>query len=131
MVLLEVDGIVAGYVAGIDILNGLRLRVEPGTITGVIGPNGAGKSTLLKTIFGFLHPRQGRIAFDGREIQAAAPHAIKRLGIGYVPQGTNIFPQLTVHENLQIGAWVFRHDATRVARMLASAYAAFPRLDGN
>ena len=104
MALLEVDGIVAGYVAGIDILNGLRLRVEPGTITGIIGPNGAGKSTLLKTIFGFLHPRQGRIVFDGCEIQRLSPHTIKRLGISYAPQGTNIFPHLTVQENLQLGA---------------------------
>jgi branched-chain amino acid transport system ATP-binding protein len=126
--LLELDGVVAGYVAEIDILNGIRLKVEAGSITGVIGPNGAGKSTLLKTVFGFLHPRRGWIAFDGQEIQAAAPHAIKRLGIGYVPQGTNIFPQLTVHENLQLGAWVFRQDASRVATMLERAYAAFPRL---
>jgi branched-chain amino acid transport system ATP-binding protein len=128
MALLVLDGIVAGYVAEIDILNDLRLTVAPGSITGIIGPNGAGKSTLLKTIFGFLHPRRGRIAFDGQAIETLAPHAVKRLGVGYVPQGTNIFPQLTVHENLQLGAWVFRRDAARVARMLASAYAAFPRL---
>jgi ABC-type branched-subunit amino acid transport system ATPase component len=128
MALLELDGIVAGYAAEIDILNDLRLAVAAGSITGVIGPNGAGKSTLLKTVFGFLHPRRGRIAFDGQPIDALAPHAVKRRGIGYVPQGTNIFPQLTVHENLQLGAWVFRRDAARVARMLASAYAAFPRL---
>jgi ABC-type branched-subunit amino acid transport system ATPase component len=126
--LLELDAVVAGYVADIDILNGLRLTVPAGSVTGVIGPNGAGKSTLLKTIFGFLHPRRGSIAFDGQPIGALAPHAIKRLGIGYVPQGTNIFPQLTVHENLQLGAWVFRHDAARVARMLERAYEAFPRL---
>jgi ABC-type branched-subunit amino acid transport system ATPase component len=128
MALLEVDEVVAGYVSEIDILNDLRLRVEAGSITGVIGPNGAGKSTLLKTIFGFLHPRQGRIAFDGRDIHGAAPHAVKRLGIGYVPQGSNIFPQLTVHENLQLGAWVFRHEGRRVGAMLDRAYAAFPRL---
>jgi ABC-type branched-subunit amino acid transport system ATPase component len=128
MALLELDAVVAGYVAEIDILDGVRLSVEAGAITGVIGPNGAGKSTLLKTIFGFLHPRRGRIIFDGHAIQALAPHAIKRLGIGYVPQGTNIFPQLTVHENLQLGAWVFRHDAARVGRMLERAYATFPRL---
>jgi ABC-type branched-subunit amino acid transport system ATPase component len=128
MALLELDGVVAGYVSEIDILNGLHLGVEARSITGVIGPNGAGKSTLLKTIFGFLHPRHGRIAFDGRQIHAAAPHAIKRLGIGYVPQGTNIFPQLTVHENLQLGAWVFRHERRRVEGMLDRAYAAFPRL---
>ena len=128
MALLELDGILAGYVEGIDILNDIQLRVEPGTITGIIGPNGAGKSPLLKTIFGFLHPRRGRIRFTGREIQALAPHAIKRLGISYVPQGTNIFPQLTVEENLQLGTWVFRADGARVAGMLAQAYAAFPRL---
>jgi len=126
--LLELDGVVAGYVAEIDILNGIRLKVEAGSITGVIGPNGAGKSTLLKTVFGFLHPRCGWIVFDGQEIRAAAPHAIKRLGIGYVPQGTNIFPQLTVRENLELGAWVFRRDGPRVARMLERAYTAFPRL---
>jgi ABC-type branched-subunit amino acid transport system ATPase component len=128
MALLELDGVVAGYVAGIDILNGVRLTVEAGSITGVIGPNGAGKSTLLRAIFGFLHPRQGRITFDGQAIHAAAPHAVKRRGIGYVPQGANTFPQLTVHENLQLGAWVFRGDAARVRRMLERAYAAFPRL---
>src|SRR5262245_59099622 len=115
MALLEVDGIVAGYIDGIDILNGLRLRVEPGTITGIIGPNGAGKSTLLKTIFGFLHPRQGSMTFAGRAIQDLPPHMIKRLGISYAPQGTNIFPQLTVQENLQLGTWVFRRDRVKVA----------------
>lgn len=130
MARLELDGIVGGYLDGIDILNDVSLRVAPGAVTGIIGPNGAGKSTLLKTVFGFLHPRRGRIVFDGREIQRLAPHAIKRLGIGYVPQGMNIFPQLTVHENLQLGTWVFRGDRARVAGMLERAYAAFPRLAG-
>src|SRR5687768_6628011 len=102
MALLELDGVVAGYVEGIDILDGVRLTVEPGTITGIIGPNGAGKSTLLKTVFGFLHPHRGRIVFDGREIHALAPHACKRLGLAYVPQGSNVFPQLTVQENLEL-----------------------------
>ncbi|HXJ84376.1 MAG TPA: ABC transporter ATP-binding protein [Candidatus Methylomirabilis sp.] len=128
MPLLELDDVVAGYVEGIDILAGMRMTVETGSITGVIGPNGAGKSTMLKTVFGFLHPRQGRILFEGQSIAALTPHAVKRLGIGYVPQGSNIFPQLTVRENLELGAWVFRRDTARVARMLARAYAAFPRL---
>jgi ABC-type branched-subunit amino acid transport system ATPase component len=128
MPLLELDDVVAGYVTGIDILSGIRLTVEAGSITGIIGPNGAGKSTMLKTVFGFLHPRRGRIAFEGQPIETLAPHAIKRLGIGYVPQGSNIFPQLTVRENLELGAWVFRHDRGRVARMLERAYTAFPRL---
>jgi ABC-type branched-subunit amino acid transport system ATPase component len=128
MALLELHGVVGGYVEGIDILNGVQLAVDAGSLTGIIGPNGSGKSTLLKTVFGFLHPRGGRIVFDGRDIHADVPHVIKRLGIGYVPQGTNTFPQLTVHENLQLGAWVFRRDAARVARMLERAYTAFPRL---
>ena len=126
--LLELEGVVAGYVEGIDILNGVHLGAARGTVTGVIGPNGAGKSTLLKTIFGFLSPRSGRIVLDGREVQGLAPHELKRAGIGYVPQGANIFPQLTVHENLELGAWVFRHDRARVASMLERAYVAFPRL---
>lgn len=128
MALLEVDQVAAGYVEGIDILAGVSLRVEAGSVTGIIGPNGAGKSTLLKTIFGFLHPRRGRIVHDGREIHRSAPHEIKRLGVSYVPQGANIFPQLTVEENLLLGAWVERRDRERVARMLDRAYAAFPRL---
>jgi len=126
--LLELHEIVAGYVDGIDILSDVHLGVARGTVTGIIGPNGAGKSTLLKTVFGFLHPRQGRIVFDGREVGHLAPHALKRLGIGYVPQGANIFPQLTVEENLLLGAWVIRSDKARVADRLERAYAAFPRL---
>ena len=125
---LAVEQLIAGYVEGIDILAGLTLRVEPGTITGVIGPNGAGKSTLLKTIFGFLRPRAGRIALDGRQIHARPPHEIKRLGISYVPQGANIFPQLTVEDNLRLGAWVIRADRAQVAERLERAYVAFPRL---
>jgi ABC-type branched-subunit amino acid transport system ATPase component len=128
MARLEVEHVAAGYVEGIDILDDITLRVEPGSITGVIGPNGAGKSTLLKTIFGFLRPHRGRITLDGREISALAPYEIKRLGISYVPQGANIFPQLTVEENLQLGAWVIKQDRARVAGRLESAYAAFPRL---
>jgi ABC-type branched-subunit amino acid transport system ATPase component len=128
MALLELDRVVAGYVEGIDILNGLTLGVARGSVTGIIGPNGAGKSTSLKTIFGFLHPRAGRIVYDGHDIGHLAPHALKRLGIGYVPQGANVFPQLTVEENLQIGAWVFRGDRAKVTTMLERAYAAFPRL---
>jgi ABC-type branched-subunit amino acid transport system ATPase component len=128
MALLEVEAAVAGYVEGIDILNGVQLRVEPGTITGVIGPNGAGKSTLLRTIFGFLHPHRGRIVFDGREIHALPPHECKRRGLAYVPQGTNVFPQLTVQENLELGAWVFRRDRGRVAELIERAWTAFPAL---
>ena len=128
MALLELERVAAGYVEGIDVLDDVSLRVEAGTITGVIGPNGAGKSTLLKTIFGFLHPHRGRIVFDGGDIGARAPHTLKRMGLSYVPQGANIFPQLTVHENLELGGWVFRRDRARITALLERAYDAFPRL---
>lgn len=128
MARLVVDHVAAGYVEGIDILSDITLTVEPGSITGIIGPNGAGKSTLLRTIFGFLHPRRGTISLDDQPIQGLAPYEVKRLGISYVPQGANVFPQLTVEENLQLGAWVIRHQRARVAERLERAYAAFPRL---
>src|SRR5882724_3266126 len=102
MALLELQGIVAGYVDGIDILNGVNLGVARGTVTGVIGPNGAGKSTLLKTIFGFLSPRSGRIVLDGREVQGLAPHELKRSGIGYVLQRAyDAFPRLREKRRLR------------------------------
>jgi ABC-type branched-subunit amino acid transport system ATPase component len=126
--LLELEQVHAGYVAGIDILAGVDLKVDRGTITGIIGPNGAGKSTLLRTIFGFLHPRRGRIVLDGHEIHTLAPYAIKRQGVSYVTQGTNIFAQLSVEENLRLGAWVVRRDRRRVADLLERTWAAFPHL---
>jgi ABC-type branched-subunit amino acid transport system ATPase component len=125
---LDVHDVVAGYLEGIDVLTGVSLAVERGSITGIIGANGAGKSTLLKTIFGFLHPRRGRIVLDGREIHALAPHAVKRLGVSYVAQGASVFPQLTVQDNLALGAWVFRRDRARLAAMLERAWSTFPRL---
>ncbi len=82
----------------------------------------------MRTIFGFLHPHRGRILLDGEEIHGLPPHAIKRRGIGYVTQGANIFPQLTVEENLQLGAWVLKRDRGRVAGLLERAWATFPHL---
>jgi ABC-type branched-subunit amino acid transport system ATPase component len=128
MPLLALEDVHVGYVEGIDILAGVDLRVERGTITGIIGPNGAGKSTLLRTVFGFLRPRRGRIVFDGAEIQGLPPHAVKRRGIGYVTQGANIFPQLTVEENLRLGAWIHKRDRRRVGELLEGAWTAFPHL---
>ena len=128
MAFLEMHDVVAGYLDGIDVLTGVSLAVERGSVTGIIGANGAGKSTLLKTIFGFLHPRRGRIVLDGHEIQMLPPHAVKRRGVSYVAQGASVFPQLTVQENLDLGAWVFRHDRARMAAMLERAWSAFPRL---
>lgn len=126
---LQVNNVVAGYQEGVDILNNLNMVVEPGAVTILIGPNGAGKSTLLKTIYGFLKPRRGSIHFGGNgDISMKLPHEVKHLGISYIPQEFNVFPQLTVEENLRIGAWIFRNDKGRVRQQLEYAYDIFPML---
>jgi ABC-type branched-subunit amino acid transport system ATPase component len=125
---LEVDGLYAAYQEGIDILQGLTLAVEPGSLTLVIGPNGAGKSTLLRAIFGFVKPHRGRIRFMGEAIEKREPAAIKARGIGYVPQELNTFPYLTVEENLRMGGWILRADKARLKARLARVYELFPAL---
>jgi branched-chain amino acid transport system ATP-binding protein len=125
---LSLQEVTAGYVKGIDIIDGVSLEVEEDTITGIIGPNGAGKSTLMKTIFGFLHPSLGKINFNGQEIQTLSPFKLKQLGISYVPQGINTFPLLSVEENLMLGAWTFRRDRKRVKKRLEEIYDFFPVL---
>jgi ABC-type branched-subunit amino acid transport system ATPase component len=127
-VLLEVEDLYAGYISGVDILQGLSLAVESGSLTLVIGPNGAGKSTLLRTIFGLINPQRGHIRFVGRPIAGHEPVAIKRLGIGYVPQEINVFPFLTVEENLRMGGWMFRRDRPRLVSAIDRVFATFPAL---
>ena len=101
---MKVSGLVAGYVPEVNILTGLDLKLERGEIVTVAGPNGAGKSTLLKAMFGLLRPREGSVTFNGRRIDSLEPHQMVRLGMGYVPQLENVFPSLTVEENLDIPA---------------------------
>jgi len=129
MSLLQVNDITAGYQVGIDILNDLSLQVQPGSVTIIIGPNGAGKSTLLKTIYGFLQPRNGNILFNGDDITGISPHKIKHVGLSYIPQEFNVFPQLTVEENLLMGAWIFKRDKPRVRQQLEYTYDIFPALE--
>jgi ABC-type branched-subunit amino acid transport system ATPase component len=126
--LLVVDDLHAGYQSGVDILQGLSLSVAEGKLTLVIGPNGAGKSTLLKTIFGFLKPHRGRISLREEEITGREPHALKRLGVSYMPQEINTFPLLSVEENLRMGAWTFRRDKRRLQARLQRIYEVFPVL---
>src|SRR5215211_848032 len=102
--LLATNDLVAGYVPEVDILNGVSIRVRKGEVVTVIGPNGAGKSTLIKTIFGLIHPRSGTIAFEGEEISHLKPHECTHRGLSYVPQLDNVFPTLTVEENLEMGS---------------------------
>ncbi len=129
MSLLQVNDITAGYQEGIDILNDISLQVQPESVVIIIGPNGAGKSTLLKTIYGFLKPRNGDIMFDGKMITGNPPHEIKHVGLSYIPQEFNIFPQLTVEENLLMGAWIFRQDKQRLQKQLDYTYGIFPALN--
>lgn len=125
MALLTVAGLVAGYSGADHILKGLDFRVEPGEIVCIIGPNGAGKSTLLKAIAGLLTPSAGRIELAGRPVAGMAPPELTRLGIAYVPQEHNVFPTMTVRENLEMGGYV---DPAHVPRRMAAAMERFPVL---
>ena len=129
MSLLDVKNVTAGYQVGIDILNDISLEVQPESVTIIIGPNGAGKSTLLKTIYGFLTPREGGIKFNGTEITRSSPYEVKYAGLSYIPQEFNIFPQMTVEENLMMGAWIFKQDKARLEKQLQHVYGIFPALD--
>ena len=104
--LLEVEDVYAGYVQDLNILQGVNLRVDPGELVAVIGPNGAGKSTLAKAIFGLLIPNRGRMTFQGENIAGLKSNQIVERGMCYVPQVSNVFPSLTVEENLEMGAFV-------------------------
>lgn len=109
MSLLSVEGVTAGY-EQMEILHDVSIEVRPGEIVTLIGPNGAGKSTLLKTVFGLLKPRRGSIRLEGRDITGLPPSALVGRGLSYVPQVDNVFPSLTVEENLEMGAVVRRDD---------------------
>ncbi len=126
--MLSIDKITSGYVEEIDILTDVSLEVKEGAITGMIGPNGAGKSTLLKTIFGFLPPRLGRILFEGHEIQSYPPYQLKQMGISYMLQEFSTFPQLSVRDNLLLGAWIFRRDRNLIKQRLEEVFEFFPML---
>ena len=125
MGLLNVEGLVAGYSAADEVLKGVDFAVEPGEIVGIIGPNGAGKSTLLKTIAGLLKPGRGEIRLNGEAIAGRAPRDISRMGVAYVPQEQNIFPTMSVRENLEMGGYV---DPKGSARKIAAAFERFPVL---
>jgi branched-chain amino acid transport system ATP-binding protein len=122
--ILQLSGVVAGYGAG-DILKGVDLSVDAGTVTCLIGPNGAGKSTVLKTVSGLLRPTAGTIVFNGREISGLRPRARLLLGIVHVPQERSLFPAMTVWDNLLMGGYLIK-DAKAVRARLEQAVEAFP-----
>ncbi|HBH02183.1 MAG TPA: ABC transporter ATP-binding protein [Candidatus Rokubacteria bacterium] len=110
-----------------DILHEVSLDVSAGEIVSIIGPNGAGKSTAFKAMIGLLRPRTGRVLFNGQDITGLRPDLVLRRGLAYVPQGRIVFPQMTVLENLEMGAYTVR-DARRIADALEAVYALFPIL---
>ena len=124
MIVLKTEDITAGYTK-VDILHNVQIRVRSGEIVSVIGPNGAGKSTLLKTIFGLLRPRSGRVMFMDEDITGLKPDRVARKGLSYVPQVDNIFPSMTIHENLEMGAFIRTDD---YGQRLDEVYALFPLL---
>jgi branched-chain amino acid transport system ATP-binding protein len=125
-VLLGVEGIHAGY-GKMEILHGVSLEVRPRELVSLIGPNGAGKSTVFKAVVGFLRPTSGRVLFAGGEITGLPPYEVLRLGLAYVPQGRIVFPQMTVLENLEMGAYIEPNRA-KVREALERVYALFPIL---
>ena len=122
--ILSAEGMVGGY-GGMDILHGVDIAVLPGEITVIIGSNGAGKSTAMKAIFGLVRLRQGKVAFLSDDITNLEPPALVRRGMAFVPQERNVFPNLTVHENLEMGAFV-RNDPLQ--HSLQRVYGLFPAL---
>jgi len=105
-VLLSAEDVVAGYVPGVNILNGCNLVLGQGELVGIIGPNGAGKSTLLKSLFGLIPISSGAITLRGENIAGLEAHALVGKGIGFVPQSNNVFPRLTIEENLEMGMYL-------------------------
>ena len=103
---IDIDHVVAGYVTGVNILNGCSLELYDGEIVGIIGPNGAGKSTLLKALFGLIPVREGSVSFNGDDITGLRANKLVARGIGYVPQNQNVFGALTVQENLEMGVYL-------------------------
>ena len=123
--LLIADGVVAGYLPGVDILRGVDLTLAEGELVGIIGPNGAGKSTLVKAIFGLVPVRKGLVTLRGDDISNLLAHELVALGVGYVPQRTNVFPSLTVEDNLRMGLYL---DPNAWDERLAAVIEVFPLL---
>ncbi len=123
--LLSAEGLDAGYLPGINILNDCSLDLFEGELIGIIGPNGAGKSTLVKAIFGLVNIRQGSVRLRGEDITNMKAHSLVSRGIGYVPQTNNVFPSLTVEENLEMGTFI---DPSKFSERFEVVGEMFPKL---
>jgi len=123
--LVSADEVIAGYLPGIDILHGCNLIAYPGELVGIIGPNGAGKSTLLKALFGLVPVRSGKVMLGGEDITNLKANKLVQTGVGFVPQTNNVFPSLTIEENLQMGLFL---RPRRLSERLEAMYELFPVL---
>lgn len=123
--LLELRGVFAGYGGG-DVLQGVDLEVEAGSVTCIVGPNGAGKSTVLRVVSGLLEPSRGHVSFDGTAVGGMDPSKILQLGIVQVPQSHGLFPNLTVRENVLMGAYVIRGQRKVIRRRYQGLESLFP-----
>ncbi len=124
MALLEATGVVAGYGAA-EILRGVSVTVEEGEVVTIIGPNGCGKSTLMKTLAGLVRVRAGSVRFEDADISAYPPERIVRAGLCYVPQSNNVFPSMSIRENLEMGGFI---RAGGVAERIDEMFSLFPDL---
>jgi branched-chain amino acid transport system ATP-binding protein len=120
--LLEARSIVAGYLPGVDILNGCSVHVDVGELIGIIGPNGAGKSTLVKALFGLVPVRSGTVLLDGTDITGHAAHELVAEGVGYVPQNRNVFGTLTIAENLAMGSFLAPKELSQRTEQVAELF---------
>ena len=125
---LTARNLVAGYLPGINILNGMSVDVLRGQVRCVLGPNGTGKSTLLKVLFGFLPAQQGEMRLGATSLHGVASHDMAQHGITYLPQRPSVFPFLSVEVNLRLGTWSFRRNRTVARERIERAYAQFPIL---
>ena len=125
--MLEIKNVVAGYLPDVNVLQGINIHVKQGELVCMIGSNGAGKSTVLRAISGILKPSKGEIIFDGKNISGLRPDLVLRQGIAHVPQGHSSFPEMTVQENLLMGAYVLKNKAERDRRM-EKVFGMFPFL---
>nr|WP_275106569.1 ATP-binding cassette domain-containing protein [Nocardioides daphniae] len=103
---IETENLVGGYLPGVNILNGCTIQAYPGEMIGIIGPNGAGKSTLLKAMFGLVQVHEGTVRLHGEDITNARTNRLVEMGVGFVPQTNNVFPSLTIEENLRMGLFL-------------------------
>jgi len=124
---LVVRDLISGY-GKIEILHGVSIRADAGSIVGIIGPNGSGKSTLLKSIYGILRPWEGKIEYNGEDLTGLKPHEMLRKGLSFLLQRRSVFPYLSVQDNLMMGTWIYRSEPAKQEKLIEEVYNMFPSL---